>query len=40
MGYKFSKEEKRTLLNERNLGKVVELTGRDGKKDNYYLAID
>jgi hypothetical protein len=40
MGYKFSKEEKGALLNDRNLGKVVELTGRDGKKDNYYLAID
>ena len=40
MGYKFSKEEKSALLNDRNLGKVVELTGRDGKKDNYYLAID
>ena len=40
MGYKFSKEDKGALLNDRNLGKVVELTGRDGKKDNYYLAID
>lgn len=40
MGYKFSKEEKGALLNDRNLGKTVELTGRDGKKDNYYLGID
>jgi hypothetical protein len=40
MGYKFSKEEKGALLNDRNLGKVVELTGRDGKMDNYYLSID
>ena len=40
MGYKFTKEEKGALLNDRNLGKTVELTGRDGKKDNYYLAID
>jgi len=40
MGYKFSKEEKAALLNDKNLGKTVELTGRDGKKDNYYLAID
>ncbi|MDX9881871.1 MAG: DUF3945 domain-containing protein [Prolixibacteraceae bacterium] len=40
MGYKFSKEDKGALLNDKNLGKVVELTGRDGKKDNYYLAID
>jgi hypothetical protein len=28
------------LLNDKNLGKTVELTGRDGKKDNYYLSID
>lgn len=40
MGHKFTKEEKGALLNDRNLGKVVELTGRDGKKDNYYLSID
>ena len=40
MGHKFSKEEKGTLLNEKNLGKTVELTGRDGKKDNYFLGID
>ncbi len=40
MGHKFSKEEKGALLNDRNLGKTVELTGRYGKKDNYYLAID
>ena len=40
LGHKFSKEEKGSLLNDRNLGKTVELTGRDGKKDNYYLSID
>ncbi|MBW8323804.1 MAG: DUF3945 domain-containing protein [Prolixibacteraceae bacterium] len=40
MGHKFSKEEKGALLNDKNLGKTVELTGRDGKKDNYYLSID
>ena len=40
MGHKFTKEEKGALLNDKNLGKTVELTGRDGKKDNYYLAID
>ena len=40
LGHKFSKEEKGALLNDRNLGKTVELTGRDGKKDNYYLSID
>ena len=40
MGHKFTKEEKGALLGDKNLGKTVELTGRDGKKDNYYLSID
>ena len=40
LGHKFTKEEKGALLSDRNLGKTVELTGRDGKKDNYYLSID
>ncbi|WP_320167825.1 DUF3945 domain-containing protein [Mangrovibacterium marinum] len=40
LGHKFTKEEKGALLNDKNLGKTVELTGRDGKKDNYYLSID
>ena len=40
MGHKFTKEEKAALLNDKNLGKTIELTGKDGKKDNYYLAID
>jgi len=40
MGHKFTKEDKAALLNDKNLGKTVELTGRDGKKDNYYLGID
>lgn len=40
MGHRFSKEEKGALLNDKNLGKTIELTGRDGKKDNYYLSID
>ena len=40
LGHKFSKEEKGALLNDRNLGKTVELTGWDGKKDTYYLSID
>ena len=40
MGHKFTKQEKAALLNDRNLGKTLELKGRDGKKDNYYLAID
>jgi hypothetical protein len=40
LGHKFTKEDKAALLNDKNLGKTVELTGRDGKKDNYYLGID
>lgn len=40
LGHKFTKEEKGALLNDKNLGKTVELTGRDGKKDTYYLSID
>jgi primosomal replication protein N len=40
MGHKFTKEEKGALLNDKNLGKTVELTGRDGKKGDYYLSID
>ncbi|MGV8137301.1 MAG: DUF3945 domain-containing protein [Mangrovibacterium sp.] len=40
MGHKFTKDEKGALLNDKNLGKTVELTSRNGQKDNYYLAID
>jgi len=40
LGHKFTKEEKGALLNDKNLGKTVELTGRDGKKDTYYLSVD
>lgn len=40
MGHKFTKDEKTALLNDKNLGKTIELKGRDGKKDSYYLAID
>ena len=40
MGHKFTREEKGALLSDKNLGKTIELTGRDGKKDNYYLSID
>jgi len=40
LGHKFTKEEKGALLNDRNLGKTVELTSRSGQKDNYYLSID
>ncbi len=40
MGHKFTKEEKGALLGDKNLGKTVELTGKDGKKGDYYLSID
>ena len=40
MGHKFTQEERNKLLAEKNLGKIIELTGRDGQKDKYYLAID
>jgi len=40
MGHAFTKDEKMALLDHRNLGKTLELTGRNGKTDSYYLAID
>lgn len=40
LGHKFTKEEKGALLNDKNLGKIVELTGNNGQKDNYYLNVD
>jgi len=40
LGHKFTKEEKGALLNDKNLGKIVELTSRNGQKDTYYLGID
>ncbi|MGV8092066.1 MAG: DUF3945 domain-containing protein [Mangrovibacterium sp.] len=40
LGHKFTKEEKGALLNDKKLGKTVELTGRDGKTGTYYLGID
>src|SRR5665648_740326 len=40
MGHKFTKEEKGALLNDKNLGKTVELTGRDDKKFSAALQID
>ncbi len=40
MGHRFTKDEKTALLSDKNLGKTIELTGKDGKKDSYYLAID
>lgn len=40
MGHTFSKEEKSSLLNDRNLGKAIELHDFNGKKDKYYIGID
>ena len=40
MGHKFSKEDKGALLNDKNLGRTVELTGKNGQKDQYFLSID
>lgn len=40
MGYKFSKEDKSALLGDKNLGRTVELTGKNGQKDQYFLSID
>lgn len=40
MGHKFTKEEKGALLNDKNLGKTVELTNRNGEKDTYFLSVD
>ncbi|WP_299578027.1 DUF3945 domain-containing protein [uncultured Sunxiuqinia sp.] len=40
LGHKFSKDEKGALLNDKNLGKTVELTSKNGQKDTYYLGID
>lgn len=40
LGHKFTKEDKSNLLNDKNLGKTVELTGYNGQKDTYYLSID
>jgi len=40
MGYKFTKEEKGALLNDKNLGKAVELTPKIGERGPFYLSID
>jgi len=40
MGHKFTKEEKTALLEDKNLGKTLELKNRNGQTDNYYLSID
>ena len=40
MGHKFTKEEKGALLNDKNLGKAVELTPKIGERGPFYLSID
>jgi len=40
MGHKFSKEDKGALLNDKNLGRTVELIGKNGQKDQYFISID
>lgn len=40
MGHTFSKEEKAALINDRNMGKVIELQDLTGKKDKYFIGID
>jgi hypothetical protein len=40
MGHKFTKEEKGALLNDKNLGKTVELTPKIGERGPFYLGID
>lgn len=39
-GYKFTKEDKAALRETGNLGKVVELTGKDGEKVPSFVSID
>ena len=40
LGHKFSREEKMALLENKHLGKTIELTNQKGQKDNYYLSLD
>jgi len=40
MGHKFTKEEKGALLNDKNLGKTLELTPQKGQPGPFYLSID
>lgn len=40
MGHTFNKQEISALLNDKNLGKTIELTNKKGVKENYYLSID
>src|SRR3712207_9000192 len=40
MGYKFSPEEKETLLATGNLGKTIEVTPKNGEPFSAYVSID
>ena len=40
LGHKFTKEEKTSLLEDKHLGKTIEMTNQKGEKDNYYLSLD
>ncbi len=40
LGHKFTKEEKTALLEDKHLGKTIEMTNKKGQKDNYYLSLD
>nr|WP_321408660.1 DUF3945 domain-containing protein [uncultured Carboxylicivirga sp.] len=40
MGHTFTSEEKTALLNDRNIGRVIELQDLNGKKDNYFIGVD
>ncbi|MCT4645758.1 MAG: DUF3945 domain-containing protein [Carboxylicivirga sp.] len=40
MGHTFTKEEKTALIQDKNIGKAIELQDFSGKKDMYYIGID
>ncbi|MBS2101266.1 DUF4099 domain-containing protein, partial [Carboxylicivirga linearis] len=40
MGHTFTNEEKTALINDRNMGKVIELQDLSGKKDKYFIGVD
>ena len=40
MGHTFTEDEKKALLKDRNIGKVIELQDLSGKRDMYYIGVD
>lgn len=40
LGHKFTKEEKTSLMEDKKLDKILELTNQKGEKDKYYLGVD